>query len=66
MIDRLYPDVSLAAPVCRDRHDDKFIACALASGCRLVVTGDRALLEVSGYRGVIVLKPRGFIERYLA
>lgn len=43
----------LAESVCRDPDDDKFIACVLA--CRVprpvIVSGDRDLLAVSGYRG---------------
>ncbi len=51
--------------VCEDSSDDKFIACALASGSRVIVSGDRHLLKVSGYQKIEVLKPRAFLERYL-
>ncbi len=51
--------------VCDDPEDDKFLACALVSGCNLVVSGDRHLLKVSGYQNVEVLKPRDFIDKYL-
>jgi putative PIN family toxin of toxin-antitoxin system len=57
--------VSLPEPVCEDPDDDKFLACAIASGCSVVVSGDKHLLKVSGYRGVIVLKPREFHRLYL-
>ena len=51
--------------VCDDSDDDKFLACALASGSNLVVSGDRHLLKVSGYQNIEVLKPRDFLEKYL-
>ena len=51
--------------VCSDPDDDKFLACALASGSNLVVSGDRHLLKVSGYRNVEIFKPREFLDLYL-
>ncbi len=41
------------------------LACAVASGARSIVSGDKHLLTVSGYRGIEVLRPRAFLERYL-
>jgi uncharacterized protein len=52
-------------PVCRDADDDKFLACAIAGDARIVVSGDKDLLAVSGYAGIAVLTPRQFAERYL-
>ena len=52
--------------VSADPDDDKFIACALSSGSKLIVSGDKHLLDVDGYRGIEILKPRAFLERYLA
>jgi predicted nucleic acid-binding protein len=50
--------------VCADRDDDKFLACALVAGAPIVVSGDAALLETSGWRGIEVIKPRTFVDRY--
>ena len=50
----------------RDPDDDKFLACALSSGAAIVVSGDGDLLEVDGYDGIAVLKPREFSERHLS
>ena len=55
----------LPDPVCQDPDDDKFLACALASGSVIIVSGDKHLLEVSGYRGIEVIKPRDFVNKYL-
>ena len=55
----------LANPVCDDPDDDKFLACALASQTPLIVSGDKHLLDVDGYQGIQVLKPRPFVNSYL-
>lgn len=55
----------LPQPVSRDADDDKFLACALAAGVDIVVSGDRHLLEVSGWEGVEVLPPRRFVDERL-
>ena len=49
----------------KNPDDDKFIACALASGTKMIVSGDKHLLDVSGYHGIKVLTPRQFAEKYL-
>jgi putative PIN family toxin of toxin-antitoxin system len=56
----------LVTQVCDDPTDDKFFACALASGCKLIVSGDRHLHKASGYAGVQVVRPREFVTKYLA
>jgi putative PIN family toxin of toxin-antitoxin system len=55
----------LSERVCKDPDDDKFLACAIAGRCKIVVSGDKQLREVSGYRGVEVMSPRAFLNRYL-
>jgi putative PIN family toxin of toxin-antitoxin system len=55
----------LPEPVCDDPDDDKFLACALAGECELIVSGDKHLLKASGFRSIKVLKPREFLNCYL-
>ena len=62
---KVYKPAKLKEPVCEDPDDDKFFACALASGSRIIISGDRHLLKVSGYQNIEVLKPREFVDRYL-
>lgn len=52
----------LPEPVCADRDDDKFLACAVAAGASHVVSGDRALLATSPYGNVAVIRPRDFMD----
>ena len=56
---------SLLEVVCDDPEDDKFLACALAGNSKLIISGDKHLLKVSGYRGVKVIKPRKFFDDFL-
>ncbi|NIN01820.1 MAG: putative toxin-antitoxin system toxin component, PIN family [candidate division Zixibacteria bacterium] len=56
---------NLPESVCVDSEDDKFLACALASESRVIISGDKHLLEMSGYRGVNVVRPRKFLDDLL-
>jgi len=53
---------ALPERVCCDEDDDKFIACAVAGHCQLVISGDRDLLDVGEYAGVRILTPREFLD----
>ncbi len=56
---------TLPMAVSDDPDDDKFIACALASGCQYLISGDRHLLKLNGYEGISILKPREFLDSHL-
>ncbi|MDA0578307.1 MAG: putative toxin-antitoxin system toxin component, PIN family [Verrucomicrobia bacterium] len=56
----------LPESVCSDPDDDKFIACALSAGARVIVTGDKALLACAGYRNLTILTSRAFATRHLS
>ncbi len=55
----------LKEKVCSDPDDDKFLACAIASRTKTICSGDKALLRVSGYEGITILKPKDVVVRYL-
>ena len=57
---------TLSEPVSSDPDDDKFLACAVAAGVTVIVSGDKDLVEQSGWRGVHILRPRRFVDEYLA
>ena len=57
---------SLDERVSADPDDDKFLATALAATVRIIVSGDKHLLRVSGWHRIEVLKPRQFVDRYIA
>jgi len=60
---RLVEASPLPEAVCTDPADDMFLACAIAGGSRVVVSGDKALLRTSGYRSIEVITPRAFLSR---
>jgi putative PIN family toxin of toxin-antitoxin system len=62
----IYQSKSLVESVCEDADDDMFIACAMTVGVKIIISGDKHLLRVSGYEDIQVLKPRDFVERYLS
>lgn len=51
--------------ICEDPDDDKFIECAIAGKCKIIVSGDAHLLKLAEYKGVKIVKPRDFMEEYL-
>ena len=55
----------LEKPVSSDPDDDKFIACALASKARVIISGDKHLLSVDGFKGLEIVKPSEYLIKYL-
>jgi putative PIN family toxin of toxin-antitoxin system len=58
----LVADPTWDEPITVDPADDKFILCARSADA-VVVSGDSDLLEVSGWEGVHVLKPRDLLDQ---
>jgi uncharacterized protein len=56
----LLPDPDVEISITRDPDDDKFLVCARSAEA-VVVSGDRDLLDASGWAGVEVLTPRAFL-----
>ncbi len=57
----LVPDPPSSQPISPDPDDDKFFLCAHAAEAR-IVSGDQHVLSTSGWRGIVVLKPRDFLS----
>ena len=55
----------LDVSVCEDPDDNMFISCALGSKSKVIVSGDKHLLKISGYQEIEVLKPRVFLDTHL-
>lgn len=53
----------LAQQVSRDIDDDTVLACALAAGADLIVSGDDDLLVLKQFQGIPVMTPAGAIRR---
>ena len=56
--------VTLPEQICSDPDDDKFLSCALAAKAEVIVSGDSHLLQVDGYKGIKIIKPKPFLEIY--
>jgi predicted nucleic acid-binding protein len=58
----LVPDAEAQESITADPDDDKFMICAQRVGA-VVVSGDKHVLDASGWRGVTVLQPRAFLTQ---
>jgi putative PIN family toxin of toxin-antitoxin system len=56
----LVPDPAASHSVTDDPDDDKFMLCARANAA-MIVSGDKHLLDVSGWEGVRVMRPHHFL-----
>jgi len=52
--------------ICEDCDDDKYFFAALASKTTVIVSGDKHLLDKSGYSGIKVFKPKQFLDLYFS
>ena len=62
---KLFSPVELLKPVSRDPNDDMFIAVAISSNTKIIVSGDKDLLDVDGYSKIKIIRPRKFVEDFL-
>ena len=46
----------------RDADDDKFLSLAIAAGARIILSRDRDLLDLSPFKGILILEPKTFVE----
>ncbi len=54
----------LDKPVASDPDDDKFIACALSSETEMIISGDKHLLDLNGYKDLVIVTPSEFVRKY--
>jgi putative PIN family toxin of toxin-antitoxin system len=50
--------------VSRDKTDDKFIELAIDSQASIIISGDPDLKDVQVYKGIEILSPAQFFERF--
>ena len=56
--------VSALVSVSRDKSDDKFIGLAMDSGAKILISGDPDLKDIKTYKGIEILSPVQFFERF--
>ena len=49
--------------VASDPADDKFIECALHAKADFIISGDKHLLEVRSYEGILISSPADFLRK---
>lgn len=52
--------------ISKDPDDDKFLACAVEADATAIVSGDPHLLDLRAFKGIPIMKPRDFVEMFLA
>lgn len=57
----MVPDIKLAETISRDPDDDKFIACAVSAKAKVIVSGDKDLLDLIKHKQIDILTPKSFI-----
>jgi len=60
---KVFEPAPLGKPRSRDADDDPLLACALASGAKIIVSKDKDLLDLQKPFGIEVLTPRQFLSR---
>ncbi len=48
--------------ICRDKHDNKFINCALSGKVDYLITGDKDLLELNKTLGLKIVTAKQFMD----
>lgn len=58
--------VPLPRPICRDADDDHVLACAVAAGADLIVSGDDDLLSLRAHENIPIMTAAGALDRIVA
>jgi len=48
--------------VCKDRHDDKFLSCAVSARADMLVSGDRAWYQLKKFKSVKIVSTAAFLR----
>ena len=58
--EQVRPQIKIAD--CVDPDDNRVLECAVASQCRVIVTGDAHLLDMHPWRGISIVTPRELLK----
>lgn len=61
----LVASYSFERQICEDPDDDKFLACAMLSRSRYLISGDRHLLKIGTFLDTAIVTPRQFLDHLL-
>ena len=60
-LSRITPGAVKVQGVCSDPQDDMFLACALEGQADIIISGDKHLLDLKSYQGIIIVTPAVFM-----
>ena len=60
----IFFEVLSKVQICRDPKDDMFLNLAFDAKASCIVTGDADLMVLHPFRGIPILSPREFLEKY--
>ena len=58
--DVVVPDLTLT--ILADDRDNRIVECAVAGDARIIVTGDKAMLSLGAYRGIVVSTLSDYVD----
>ena len=61
-ITRIYPEITIKNIIKEDPSDDKFIACAISSKSKIIISGDKHLLKLKKFKDIIIFTPTKFLQ----
>ena len=50
----------------KDPADNRYLECAVAGDASYIISGDKHLLQVEEYQGIVILNPTGFLAAVAA
>ncbi len=48
--------------ICRDKKDNKVLECAVGGNADFIVTGDKDLLTLKKFKGILIVNPSEFLK----
>lgn len=57
-------EITETIEVCRDTKDDKLLELSVSGDADFLITGDNDLLVLNPFRGVEILNPREFLDKF--
>ena len=60
----LFVPIRETVQACRDPTDDRVLDVAVNGGAACIVSGDDDLLVLHPFRGILILSPAAFVERF--
>lgn len=57
-------DITESVEICRDPKDNMILELAICGNADVIVTGDKDLLDLDPFRGIVVVTPQTYLTDY--